>query len=170
MTHPLVDQLRFTRREFRRGLAGLSEEDARRRIGPANPIAWNVGHLAWQEQRYWLQRLGGASLVRELDQLFCYGCPPHTPTLAEAWGWWEAVVTAAEPALDSLTTDDHFLMEPSVDGVPVGTTTGSMMHRVIYHYWYHLGESLGLRQAMGHTDLAEFVGNIDQEAPFRPVG
>ena len=28
MTNPLIDQYRFTRREFLRGLEGLSEEDA----------------------------------------------------------------------------------------------------------------------------------------------
>jgi hypothetical protein len=38
---------------------------------------------------------------------------------------------------------------------------------VIYHYWYHLGESLGLRQALGHTGLPDFVGNIDTRAPYR---
>ena len=54
MTHPLVDQLRFARNEFRRGVAGISDEDAARRVLPMNCISWNVGHLAAQEQRYWL--------------------------------------------------------------------------------------------------------------------
>jgi len=34
MTHPLVLQLRFTRSEFQRALAGISEEDGFRRIEP----------------------------------------------------------------------------------------------------------------------------------------
>ena len=34
MSHPLVEQLRFVRSEFRRALAGLSDEDARRRLLP----------------------------------------------------------------------------------------------------------------------------------------
>ena len=41
------------------------------------------------------------------------------------------------------------------------------MQRVIYHYWYHTGENLAIRQLLGHTDLPEFVGNIDDEAPYR---
>jgi hypothetical protein len=49
--HPLVLQLQFTRSEFKRGLKGLSEEDASHRLLPMNCISWNVGHLAWQEQR-----------------------------------------------------------------------------------------------------------------------
>ena len=35
MTHPLVDQLRFTRSEFKRCLKGLSAEDAAKRIRKA---------------------------------------------------------------------------------------------------------------------------------------
>ena len=47
-------------------------------------------------------------------------------------------------------------------------TIGSAMQRVIYHYWFHTGEILGIRQALGHRGLPEFVGNIDAEAPYRP--
>lgn len=165
MAHPLVDQLRFTRSEFWRGLEGLSEEDAQRRIGPANAISWSVGHLAWQEQRYWIIRLQGlAPLIDRLVEEFCFGCPPSTPPLAEMKAIWEGVAAAADPYLDSLTTADFERWST------VGQATfqpGSLMHRTIYHYWFHLGENLGLRQAMGHRDLAQFVGNIDEEAPFR---
>jgi hypothetical protein len=57
MTHPLVDQLRITRSEFMRGLRGLQEADAQqRRLEPMNCISWNVGHLAWQEQQYFITR------------------------------------------------------------------------------------------------------------------
>ena len=55
MVHPLVDQLRFARSEWVRALEGVSDEDARRRLTPMNSISWMVGHLAWQENRYWLQ-------------------------------------------------------------------------------------------------------------------
>ncbi|MCA9982061.1 MAG: DUF664 domain-containing protein, partial [Anaerolineales bacterium] len=54
MTHPLVTQLRFARSEFGRVLAGLSAEDAVKRLEPMNCISWMVGHLANQEQFYWL--------------------------------------------------------------------------------------------------------------------
>ena len=64
MAHPLVDQLRFARSEFRRGLEGVTDEEARRRFLPMNCISWNVGHLAWQEQRYWLLYGAGRLLLR----------------------------------------------------------------------------------------------------------
>ena len=53
MPHPLVTQLRFTRSEWVRGLKSVTAEEAARRFGPINPIAWMIGHLAWQEQLYW---------------------------------------------------------------------------------------------------------------------
>ena len=38
--HPLVDQLWFTRREFLRGIKGVTADDAAVRLGPMNCIAW----------------------------------------------------------------------------------------------------------------------------------
>ena len=49
MAHPRVDQLRFARSEFKRGLRGLDPEDAVRRLEPMNSIPWMVGHLAWHD-------------------------------------------------------------------------------------------------------------------------
>ena len=48
MTHPLVSQLYYARKEFQRGLAGVTPEEALRRFLPMNCIRWNIGHLAWQ--------------------------------------------------------------------------------------------------------------------------
>ena len=169
MTHPLVLQLRFARSEFKRGLEGLSDADARRRIEPMNCISWNVGHLAWQEQRYWLQRLQVQTLLTELDELFCYGCPPITPPLHEMLTTWQNVIAAADPFLDTLTT--AYLVPPRTFGAgeqAVTTSAGNLLQRVIYHYWYHNGENQAIRQILRHTGLQDFIGNIDSEAPYVP--
>ena len=79
VAHPLIDQLRFARSEFLRALDGLSDDDARRRLGPMNCISWNVGHLAWQEQRYWLQRGQGRTPRPDVQATFAYGAPGTTP-------------------------------------------------------------------------------------------
>jgi len=55
-----------------------------------------------------------------------------------------------------------------VDGQATPYLFGSLLQRVIYHYWYHSGENLAIRQMLGHADLPEFVGDIDGEAPYRP--
>jgi hypothetical protein len=38
---------------------------------------------------------------------------------------------------------------------------------VIYHYWYHTGENMAIRQKLGHKQLPEYVGNIDDQAPYQ---
>ena len=48
------------------------------------------------------------------------------------------------------------------------TSFGNLLQRVIYHYWYHTGENLAIRQQLGHSNLPEFVGNIDSQAPYQP--
>jgi hypothetical protein len=167
MTHPLVLQLRFTRSEFKRGLAGLSDADARHRVGTMNCISWNIGHLTWQEQRYWLQRLQGKTILPELDTLFCYGCQPITPPLDEMWQAWNTIIAAVDPFLDTLTTADLVPERTFGSGTNTFTTnTGNLMQRVIYHYWYHNGENQAIRQTLQHSGLQEFVGNIDSDAPY----
>ena len=166
MVHPLVSQLRFTRREFQRALAGLTDEDAQRRLTPLNCISWNIGHLAWQEQRYWLFRAQGQLLLPHVNDLFAYGAPACTPSLAEAWEAWHTITRATDPWLDAVTTAT-LQADVIVNGQPI-TSFGSLLLRVIYHYWYHTGENMAIRQALGHTGLPDFVGNIDGEAPYRP--
>ena len=168
MPHPLVLQLRFTRSEFQRGLTGLGDDDAHRRIGPMNCISWNIGHLAWQEQRYWLWRGQDQILLADVNEQFAYGAPASTPPLAAAWEAWQTITHAADPWLDTLTSTE--LLQPRTfvsDGQTIELTFGNLMQRVIYHYWYHTGENLAIRQMLGHADLPEFVGNMDDEAPYR---
>ena len=167
MPHPLVEQLRFARSEFQRGLEGLSEQDATKRLLPMNCISWNIGHLAWQEQRYWLYAAQGQMPRPEVNEQFAYGAPACTPSLADARAAWEEITRAADPWLDTVTTEklqEHVVRR----GKPAEYTWGSLLLRTIYHYWYHAGENMGIRQALGHTGLPDFVGDIDGEAPYRP--
>lgn len=166
MVHPLVEQLRFARSEFRRGLEGISDEDARRRFLPMNCISWNIGHLAWQEQRYWLRDAQGRLLLPDVDRAYRYGAPASMPPLAEAWQAWEAITAAADPWLDAVTTET-LLAEARREGQPTGLNVGSRLLRMLYHYWYHTGENAAIRQCLGHTNLPDFVGNIEDEAPYR---
>jgi hypothetical protein len=167
MAHPLVDQLRFTRSEFRRGLEGLTDADARRRFLPMNCISYNIGHMAAQEQRYWLKRAQGRLLLPQVEERYSYGAPPSTPSLDEAWEAWRAITQATDPWLDTLTIEK--LLQPIViEGKTTLFIFGSLLQRVIYHYWYHNGENMAIRQMLGQVDLPEFVGDIDSEAPFRP--
>lgn len=168
MPHPLVEQLWFARSELRRALEGVTDEEARYRPLPMNSISWMICHLAGQERRYWLIRAQGVTdTIAELDEWGAYGAPANTPPLAGAWAAWEAATAAVDPYLDTLTTErmGEFL---EVDGRPHDESIGTMLQRVIYHYWFHIGEASAIRQILGHTDLPEFVGDIGLHAPFRP--
>jgi hypothetical protein len=167
MTHPLVDQIRFTRSEWLRGLAGVTEEDGAHHFGQMNCISWIVGHLAWHEQRSFLQRPQNIILFPQLNEVFRYGAPMSTPSLKEMLDIWQAVTKAADPYLDSLTTE-ILLTDLLLNGEPVGQTRGTVLRRITYHYWYHLGEILSIRQMIGGKDLPDFVGEINVEAPYRP--
>ena len=169
MTHPLVLQLRFTRSEFKRALEGVTDEEACRRFSPMNCISWNVGHLAWQEQRYWLWRGQDRMLLPQINELFAYGAPASLPSLSSMWEAWHTITSAADPWLDTLTVEKLQVRHSFTSGgEQYFFTFGNLMQRVIYHYWYHTGENMAIRQQLGHTDLPEFVGNIDEEAPYTP--
>jgi hypothetical protein len=164
MTQPLVDQLRFTRAEWLRALRGTPEDDAERRLDPMNSIAWIVGHLAWQEQRYFLTRAQGQTPLPILNKVAASGGPATTPSLTDMRTAWEDVTSAADAWLDRLTPDDL-----AADLPPPGPrrSVGDAVQRVTYHYWFHIGEILAIRQLSGHRRLPQFVGRLEERAPYR---
>jgi hypothetical protein len=167
MTHPRVEQFRFTRTEWLRGLEGIPEEDGARHFGPMNCISWTVGHLAWHEQSYWLERADNSIPFPELNQLYAYRAPMSTPSLKEIMETWHTVAHQVDDYMDRLNT--YSLKMPLLrDGKDVGQSIGSGLQRMTYHYWYHIGEIQAIRQMLGHTNLPEFVGNIEELAPYRP--
>lgn len=167
MAHPLVDQFRFTRSEWLRGLEGISEQDGAAHFGPMNCISWTVGHLAWHEQRYFVELAQGKLIYPQLNRDYAYQAPMSTPSLQEMLTIWRTVTQAADPFLDTLTTAS--LQEELLrDGKAVGQSLGSALRRITYHYWYHTGEIQAIRQMLGHSGLAEYVGDIEIEAPYRP--
>jgi hypothetical protein len=164
MTHFFVRQLRFTRSEFIRCLEGVSEEDGMQRVLPMNCLSWIVGHLASQENYYWNIMAQGKDLAPGINNLVGFGKPASTPPLAEMWGIWRTVTASADLYLDQLQSavlTTHFEFR----GKPVPENVATMLFRNIYHYWYHMGEAAGVRQALGHTDLPAFVGDF-KEARF----
>lgn len=165
--HPLVDQLRFTRREFMRAIRGVSAEDAVKRILPMNSLSWNVGHLAWQEQRYFLYFGQGITPFPDIAKEFAYGAPASTPSLERTVKAWKAITKAADPWLDGLTSD-RLAARAVSRGKEVAFIHGNLLQRTIYHYWYHTGENMAIRQQLGHGSLPQFVGNLDDAATYRP--
>jgi hypothetical protein len=165
MAHPRVDQLRFARSEWVRGLRGLSEEDGQRRLLPMNSISWMIGHLAWHERLIWMERGRGLRVEPVLDAV-ASGQPASTPSLRTMWAAWRRVTGDADAYMDTLTTADLLVPLPH-DTRTDPPTAGSQLQRITYHYWSHIGEASAVRQLLGHERLAQFVGPIERIAPYR---
>ncbi len=164
MASNLVDQLRFTRAEWRRGLVGISDADARRRVEPMNSLSWMIGHLAWHERLVWAERGLGLTVEPVLDAL-ANGAEATTPSLESMWAAWGRIVTLADPLLDGLTIET--LERPQAfDRRSDAPAAGTELLHVIYHYWGHIGEASAVRQMLGHERPPEFVGDIDTLAPY----
>ena len=164
--HPLVTQLRFTRSEFVRCLKDVSPDDGIKRIMPMNCLSWIVGHLANQEQAYWVMLARDRTLVSGLNDLVGFGKPASTPPLDEMWAAWHKIIQAADLYLDSLNTttlQQYFIY----NGKPRQESIGTMLQRNIYHYWDHAGEAHAIRDMLGHHDLPQFVGEMSQ-ALYQP--
>jgi len=157
--HPLVNQLRFARSEFMRCIDGVSDEDARKRLLPMNCISWMIGHLANQEQWYWLILGQNIFAAPGLNDLVGSGKPASTPPLTDMQEAWQTITAAADVYLDTLTSEalqTHFQWQ----GQPVSESIGTQLLRNIYHYWFHTGEAHVVRQMLGHPDLPQFVGDM----------
>jgi hypothetical protein len=184
MTHPLITQLRFARSEFLRCLAGVSDEDARHRIMPMNCISWMVGHLAAQEQDYFIFFPQGKVPHPQLNTSFGFGQPAITPPLTDMWQAWHDITAAADPFLDTLTTEqlqtylkqdvtsvkDALFVFDQINvkmlaqkSVQSGENIGTRILRVTYHYFFHTGEAHAIRQQLGHPDLPYFVGDMPDD-------
>jgi len=79
---------------------------------------------------------------------------------------WQVITAANDPWLDSLEEKDMTRLVVK-EGITSDELWGTVLLRMTYHYWYHLGENAGIRQILGHTNLPQFVGDIDNLAPYR---
>jgi hypothetical protein len=157
--HVYVEMLRFARLEFVRAFEGLTSQEALQRIGRLNSLSWMVGHLANQERRYWLEWAQGSQQFVDLNELVGTGKPPSTPPLDDMWAAWEAITLQADAYLDTLTPEHLTRHMPAAETF-LPYDIGGLVLRNIYHYWFHTGEALAVRQMLGHTGLPEFVGEM----------
>lgn len=82
--HQLAQMVKLMRQEFDRGLQGISDEDARKRLGAMNCISWIVGHVAHQQHAFFVAWPGHEDVEEPAYLPFGYGAPPSEPPLDEA--------------------------------------------------------------------------------------
>ncbi len=163
MTHLLVTQLHFARSQFQHGFEGVTDAEAQKRILPMNSLSWIVGHLANQENGYWNVLAQDLNLAPGLNALVGFGKPASTPPMQEMWAIWQVVTASADRYLETLTPA-ILTTHLSRKGRTHDESVGTLLMRNIYHYWYHIGEAQGIRQAMGHTNLPPFIGDMTSAA------
>lgn len=162
MAHLLVEQFRFAKQEWLRGHKNIPAEDALKRLGHANSIGWAVGHLAEFDQLVWVERVLGEPVTKATKK-FGFRRAASTPDLAETMDAWHAIQEKADEVLDSLT-DADLAESPTLWGKPSGEPVSMWLLRMMWHYWYHLGEMQAVRQMLGHEALPQYVGSIPPEA------
>jgi uncharacterized damage-inducible protein DinB len=140
-------------------MEGVNAEDALRRVQSLNCLSWIVGHLANQENYFWVKFAQGRNLFPELNDLTGFRKPPSTPPWEQMRHAWETITRAADAYLDTLTPE---LMTTCFQwqGKPLPENIGTLLMRNIYHYWFHTGQALVVRKLLGHSNLPEFVGDM----------
>ena len=104
--------------------------------------------MAWHEQKYWLELAQNKILFPDLNARYAYGASMSTPQMNDMLDMWYVVTETTEPFLDGLTTV-KLQSELLRGGKVVGQSYGSAMHRITYHYWYHIGEGQAHPAAAG---------------------
>ena len=153
--HPIVRMQHVTRKEFLRGLRGVTDEDARKRIEPMNCISWIVGHLAWQEHLLFVAWPQGRQ-VEPQYYAFGTGSPPSQPPLEEVMALWRAACDDADVWLHAADEESmRQVFTPAV--LEERENAGTLVVRNIFHYWSHIGEISAIRQMLGHHRPPQFV-------------
>jgi len=155
--HTLVQLQQLTRKEFERGLLGLTDEDARKQIKPMNCISWIIGHLANQQHAFFVAWPQG----KEIDpryKAFGFGSPASQPPLDEVMALWQTSCNEADVWLHAITEDS--LQEKSALTSSEGENGGTLLVRNIFHTWCHIGEISSIRQILGHRP-PQFVNMYD---------
>ena len=116
--------------------------------------------------------LGG--LHGDMQHFCCPHCKSWVFTRAEIMGPFVNVrstmlddAASYVPFVDTMTSETLQLPFTS-NSQPMPYNLGSRLLRMLYHYWYHTGENAAIRQMLGHTDLPQFIGEIEELAPYRP--
>lgn len=154
--HLLVEMQQLTRKEFLRGLQGVSNEDARKRVDPMNSIGWIIGHMACQERAFFVAWPQGCLAEPEYT-VFGYGSPASQPPLDEVMALWRTASEAADELLHAVDEERlrQLIVPPDLD--VERENLGTRIVRNIFHYWSHIGEISAIRQVLGHPLPPQFV-------------
>jgi hypothetical protein len=155
VAHHLVRYLQHARRELRRAVDGMTVPDLERRVGGINSVAWMVGHLAAQEQRFWLTSRGEPELA-DLDA-YGRGRPDAPPAFEALFAAWERITVAADGWLVGLSGQDLLTHLPGRQ-LFEQENIGTLLTRTSGHYYLHIGQITAVRRLLDDP-VPSFVGS-----------
>ncbi len=180
MYHP-VELARFALSEFERGLAGLTDEEARTRLTKAdgtqmNAISWIIGHIA----QHWLSVRSFATLERRPSGLRAFVSGPAADPTPLPLSDVLKLFRDAKASIDWIANADNSLMATVREEIVKSSATtaqkdlgipnesvGTALMRAILHTWFHIGEINAIRQMLGHQEIF-FVGRLVGNLEWRP--
>ena len=149
MQHLLLAQLQATHERVLRCVRDLSDEEVcRSPTGNLTPIMWQVGHLAFTDERCALRVDRPTTLPASYEALFKGGTSGQAtyPPLSEV----TAAFTTAQRTLEDIVKTVDF--SRPVDARAY-STVGEMLVFACYHRGYHVGKMATLRALLGKPRL-----------------
>jgi hypothetical protein len=153
-------------KDLDRATAGLSSEDASRRIGTASPISWTVAHCANQLDSYVNVLFQGREPHQFLGQeRFRFGAAGDPVDWEQVRAAVAEVHNAASPYLERLSETDLTRHVPYTGSLTALRETGMSVRyaliRIALHHYFHIGEIAAARTSLGHR-VGDYPGLLEQ--------
>jgi hypothetical protein len=174
-----LELARYCLEEFERGLEGLNDMDARRRLAKAdgtemNGISWIAGHVAWHflwvpfMQRFGTTDEGApyAALLARLHQFRSGSDDPEPPALEHVL---DLLQESKRSTLDLVRRADDTILSSAVVTIKDPSrqeNVGTKIMRCSMHALVHAGEVNAIRQIMGHETVG-FVSMLQGRLEWR---
>ena len=142
----IIDQYKITNNQVLNYINDISDEESKAIFTPLNCISWTLGHLSRYNNLTFAARLKGEQIPEKFRD-FENGSPHSQKDLSYVKGLWEQTLNDTDKFLDNIKEEDlnRVLNNDSYDVDNLGT----VMTRMIFHSWNHLGEIASVRQLLG---------------------
>tara|TARA_B100000315_G_C14425783_1_gene517763 strand:+ start:155 stop:640 length:486 start_codon:yes stop_codon:yes gene_type:complete len=142
----IIEQYKITNNQVLNYINDISDEESKAIFAPLNCISWTLGHLSRYNNLTFAARDKGEQIPEKFRD-FENGSPHSQKDLSYVKGLWEKTLNDTDKFLDNLKEEDlkRILNNDSYDVDNLGT----VMTRMIFHSWNHLGEIASVRQLLG---------------------
>jgi hypothetical protein len=148
-----------------RATAGLSSEDAERRIGTASPISWSVAHCTNQLDNFVNVTFQGRERNQFIaDERFRFGSAGEPADWSQVQAAVAEVRDAARPYLEGLTEAELERQLPYKGSMSFlrerGINVRYALIRIALHHYFHIGEIASARNSLGH-EVGDYPGRLE---------